>query len=122
MDKFLDPYRRDDVGAYLALPVQVIGGGLVSLLLHFGDRFAVSCSMILTDEQLRDPRIIERVCSGIDFAFRLPGTQTDCAADSYPVYSAFLLERLLRAVSDQQSRSLIEKTLASIRMRIPDSK
>jgi len=73
--------------------------------------------MVLTDKQFEDPRIAERICRGIDFAFRQP-SQSDCSDDSHPIYSIFLLEKIYSRMKDPVSRALIEETLTSIRGKL----
>jgi hypothetical protein len=82
------------------------------MLLTMGDRFAVSCSMVISDSEWDSPRVAERVCYGIRVAFREsdPGAFV-CTLDGCPVFSCFLLERLLAHASDSESRGLISEVL-----------
>ncbi len=118
MDILKDPYHSTSVRYYLASPFQAIGGGFVKTLLGMGDRFAVSCSMLLTDEDFRDPRVAERIWNALDFAFR-SNFERDCPLDSYPIYSIFLLRKIHDLASSLAVQSATMASIERLRARLP---
>lgn len=114
MPTIRDPYQRDVIRSYLALPVQSIGGGFAKVLLGMGDRFAVACSMIVDDEGMTNPKTIERICAALDFAFR-QRAHRDCALDAYPIYAVFLLEKLHSRASDAANQRATAECLSRLR-------
>ena len=99
--------------------MQAIAGSTVKLLIGLGDRFAVTCTMVATEEDTHNPQVIDRICNALLFIFGsgpFLGISSDCYRDRYPVYSIFLLERLRAGTgSDPHSQALIERTLELLR-------
>jgi tRNA A37 threonylcarbamoyladenosine synthetase subunit TsaC/SUA5/YrdC len=114
-----DLYHQSAVASYIRMPFQRIAGSMVKMLLGLGDRFAVTCTMVASEEDMQNPKVIERVCNGLVFIFwngPFLGVPPDCHRDRYPVYSIFFLEQLrIRVSCDPNSEALIERTLEHLR-------
>lgn len=115
MTPIQDPYSREIIRNYLDLKICHISGSLVKHLLVLGDRFAVTCSMVLTETEWSDPTIKEHICFAAQFIFRESNIARDCPRDREPIYTIFLLEILLAKAVAPLSREQIETALVAVR-------
>jgi hypothetical protein len=93
---------------------------MVKFLLRSGDRFAIACGMIVPDAELGNPQIAERIWHAINMAFHDPSAMPNCPSDRYPIYSIFLLEKVLARTTGGTIRSGIEETIGRLRLRLPE--